>query len=56
VAENLLIEFDSFSAAKKTLETFFFDEWFSSNLYWVDDSKMRIECAAVFGNKDFEES
>jgi len=49
-----LVEFESFSAAKKTLESFYFDEWFASNLYWVNMTNMRIVCSASDGKKDFE--
>jgi hypothetical protein len=55
LAANILVEFESFSAAKKTLETFLFDEWFASDLYWVNGATMRIACVASDGKKDFEE-
>jgi len=51
----LLVEFESFSAAKKTLESFYFDEWFGSNLYWVNMTNMRIVCSASDGKRDFED-
>jgi len=47
------VEFESFSAAKKTLESFNFDEWFGSNLYWVNMTNMRIVCSAFDGKNDF---
>jgi hypothetical protein len=50
-----LVEFESFSAAKKTLESFYLDELFGSNLYWVNSEDMRIVCAAMDGKYDFEE-
>jgi len=53
-AHNILVEFESFSAAKKTLESYIFEEWFGSNLYWVNYKTMRIICGAFDGKKDFE--
>jgi hypothetical protein len=34
----VLLQFDSFSAAKKTLETFKEEEWFAINKFWIDSS------------------
>ena len=47
-----LFEFDSFSAAKKTLEKFRFEEWFGINKFWVKGSL--IACEATDGREDFE--
>lgn len=47
------IYFDSFSAAKKTLETFIEEQWFGLNKYWLDvDNNLVAEC--YDGQSDFQ--
>jgi hypothetical protein len=48
-----LLGFDSFSAAKKTLETFKEEEWFGVNKFWIDSS-LHIVAEALNGKGDFE--
>jgi hypothetical protein len=48
----ILFEFESFSAAKKTLEKFKFDEWFGIKKYWMRGNL--ITCEANDGREDFE--
>lgn len=48
----IILQFDSFSAAKKTLETFKSDEWFGISLYWMD-LHLNVIAEASDGKSDF---
>lgn len=46
--------FDSFSAAKKTLDTFDYAEWFAFDKYWMD-TDLYLVCEASDGKEDFDQ-
>ncbi len=48
----MVLDFDSFSAAKKTLETFKSEEWFGIKKYWMRGNM--VTCQATDGRQDFE--
>ena len=48
----LVLDFQSFSAAKKTLETFDADTWFGINKYWLREGQ--VVCEATGQREDFE--
>ena len=48
----LILDFDSFSAGKKTLEKFIETEWFGINKFWLKGDL--VTCLATDGREDFE--
>ena len=52
IGKYAILNFESFSAAKKTLEKFKFAEWFGIGKFWMKDGE--IVCEAEDGKKDFE--
>lgn len=48
----LILDFDSFSAGKKTLEKFVEEDWFGVNKFWMKGNL--VVCLATDGREDFE--
>lgn len=51
--QYILITFDTFSGAKKTLETFDSSQWFAIDKYWVDN-RNGVVAQAENSRSDFE--